>query len=425
MLDRVTAFSEAGLPPSEKQSTPQLVPESQASRAARTRAAAGLRAEAFQLARRWAEQSRTVALREPREPGSADDHMMASIIESLADHLGASETTDDLVALGLALGADAFECDRSLHHTLKGLDLLAAMALHAVEAALADETSASAADGVRLSRRLQETVSLLTRAATRGYTQTMSEAMRERFRHLRHDLRNPLGTIKSVLAMMDDETMPAEARAHPRFRAMAKRNARSLGDLISDRLSDTAATAPPLTQQRASLRTIACTVRRDLRAQARERGATVAVGSDPARVMADAVALELLLHEVLLAALHEAREGDEIDIRFEEARAGHVDVSLLSVPPRCIIADTSVLDRLGSLARRMGAQLQVADLTVTLVIPATRVDGVARGPEQVASLADAGGPADATPTADPSGDREPGYDIRHPREREHGESRPL
>ena len=44
--------------------------------------------------------------------------------------------------------------------------------------------------------------------------------------------------------MMDDETMPAEARAHPRFRAMAKRNARALGDLIADRLSDTAAVLP-------------------------------------------------------------------------------------------------------------------------------------------------------------------------------------
>src|SRR5258705_3029085 len=147
------------------------------------------------------------------------------------------------------------------------------MMLYAIETSLTERSDANAAAGIRLSRRLQRATSLLSLAATKGYTQAMGDVMRDRFRHLRHDLRNPLGTIKSVLAMMDDETMPAEARAHPRFRAMAKRNARSLGELIADRLRDEEALVPALVQQMASLRTIACGVRRDLRAEAEARTA--------------------------------------------------------------------------------------------------------------------------------------------------------
>ena len=91
--------------------------------------------------------------------------------------------------------------------------------------------------------------------------------------------------------MMDDETMPPEARTHPRFRAMAKRNARSLGELIGDRLSDAQAALPSFGQQRVSLRTIACGVRRELRAETEARSATVVVGNMRTPVVLDAAGL--------------------------------------------------------------------------------------------------------------------------------------
>ena len=422
LLDRVIPHSEAGQTPPTMHSTRRLAPESPALAAARDRAATALRADARQLAARWEEQSRTVALWEPAEAGSSDRSVAVALVGSLADHLAADgPSIDDLVTLGLTLGTEAFVSDRSLHHVLKGLDLLAAMALYAVEASLASDAEASAADGVRMSRRLQEAFSLLTLAATRGYMQAMSVAMRDRFRHLRHDLRNPLGTIKSVLAMMDDETMPADARAHPRFRAMAKRNARSLSELIADRLSDAAAIAPPLMQQRASLRTIACSVRRALRAPTQARGATITVGSAPARVLVDAVALELLLHELLQAALQEANEGDEIAIEFTERRADRADVTLLCIPPRPLVADAQGMERLTALARQMGAELRVADAAITLAIPAQRAEAVPHEAERSALVAGATGAADAAPVEDTSSDDgEPGHDVRRAREREHG-----
>ena len=321
-LGFVTAQSDASPPTSTADTAERFAAESPAFAALCAEAAATLRARAPDIAIRWAEQSRTVALRDQGEKGRPDEgDATTALVLALADTLvSEGATSETLVALGLAFGSSAFGRGGTLHHALKGLDLLSAMALYAVEAEIRTDTEASAADGIRLGRRLQHASSLLTLAATKGYTQAMSDLMRERFRHLRHDLRNPLGTIKSVLAMMDDETMPAEARAHPRFRAMAKRNARSLGDLIADRLSDVEAVVPVRVQQSASLRTIACSVRRDLRAKATTRGATVAVEGGRARVTLDAAGVELVLHELLLAALNEAAVGDELRVEFGELR---------------------------------------------------------------------------------------------------------
>jgi len=55
---------------------------------------------------------------------------------------------------------------------------------------------------------------------------------------LRHDLRNPIGTIRSALSLMADEAVPEEARRSPRFRAMIERNTVSLDQMIVARLSD-------------------------------------------------------------------------------------------------------------------------------------------------------------------------------------------
>jgi hypothetical protein len=55
---------------------------------------------------------------------------------------------------------------------------------------------------------------------------------------LRHDLRNPIGTIRSALSLMADETVPEEARRSPRFSAMIERNTTSLDQMIVARLSD-------------------------------------------------------------------------------------------------------------------------------------------------------------------------------------------
>ena len=394
----------------------RLVPETMAFTGFRVRVATALGFRANDIAARWNTQSRMVALRD--EATATGESVASALVTSLASALASDgATSDDLVALGLAFGVDAFERGGSLHHALKGLDLLSAMTLYAVELVVVDEAEASVVDGVHVSRRLQQAVSLLSLAATKGYTQAMGDAMRSRFRHLRHDLRNPLGTIKSVLAMMDDETMPAEARSHPRFRAMAKRNARSLGDLIADRLSDVEAVVPALLQQSASLRTVACGVRRDLRAEAESRSATVVIDGARARVMVDAVGLELMLHELLLAALHEATAGDELSIGFGEGDGERAAVTLRCTPDRSPVANPSTLERLGALASQMGAALETDAHIMTLLIPVRRVELTVSIPamEFAAGTATLG----TASSNSNSGSREPGHDVRGMREHEH------
>jgi signal transduction histidine kinase len=371
-----------------------------------------LRDQAPQIAERWEAQSRTVALRGSR----ADDHAASAspavgLVTSLAAALAAEGApSEDLVALGFAFGTDAFEGRGSLHHALKGIDLLLAMVLYAVEASLGEEAG-PVADGIRMSRRLQQASSLLTLATAKGYTEAMSEGMRDRFRHLRHDLRNPLGTIKSVLAIMDDETMPADERAHPRFRAMAKRNARTLGELISERLSDTEALAPTLAHQSASLRAIACGVRRDLRAHAEARGATVVVGSTRAHVLVDAIGLELLLHELLLAALQETSAGEELHLEFGEVHEPRATISLRRTSAHHGVSDAATLERLTALAKQLRGELDVDGGAIRL-----------RFPVRAAETAEPATVADRRAATSPgSGSGKASHDIRSANEREHGQ----
>lgn len=385
--------------------------------ALRTRVGAMLRAQAPQIAERWETQSRTVALRQPRTDGHRTPaNPAAALIRSFAAALAADGApSEDLVALGVAFGVEAFEAGESLHHALKGLDLLLAMVLYAVEVGAGEEPDGGVADGIRLSRRLQQTSSLLTLAAAKGYTEAMSDTMRDRFRHLRHDLRNPLGTIKSVLAMMDDETMPAEERTHPRFRAMAKRNAGTLGDLIAERLSDAEALVPELMQQSVSLRAIACGVRRDLRAHAEARAVTVVVGATRAHVLVDAVGLELLLHELVLAALQEATAGQELHVEFGEIRDGHATMALRGASARQPVSDAGALHRLTTLARQLHGALDVSADAIGLRFPVRLADA-----EQASALVDRRGE-----TSPASGQGKTSHDVRGAGEREHGQSSAL
>jgi hypothetical protein len=241
----VTADSEAARPPFSIHPDQPRPPEASGFAALCTRAAAALRTQADRIAARWEEQSGRGDRHDQSEQRRANEvSRPAALVESLAASLASDGAAPDaLVVLGLAVGSEAFELGGSLPHALRGVDLLTAMTLRVVETSIASEADASAVDGVRVSRQLQQASALLTLAVTTGYTQAMTGGMRAHFRQLRHDLRNPLGTIKSVLAMMEDETMPREEREHPRFRAMARRNVRSLGELIAERLSDAAAAA--------------------------------------------------------------------------------------------------------------------------------------------------------------------------------------
>jgi signal transduction histidine kinase len=380
---------------------------------------ATVRDGAAELALRWEAQIKSVALMDDARPQHETDIDMASRLTAAA--LFGSSTPDDhdaeeVIPVGLEFGSDAFARGSSLHHTMKALDLLTAMTLYAVETAIDDgeaRESMSAAQGVRLARRLQQRAALLSLAVTRGYMQAYSETLRERFRHLRHDLRNPLGTIKSVLALMDDESVPPDARSDPRFQAMAKRNARSLEELIADRLSDAAALLPMVANQDVSLRSVACAVRRELRSEMERRGVTMLVGTSAPYGQVDTPGLELLLRGVLQAILQECVEGDQLHLAFGGPVEGRGTVSISCETGREPIRDKSMLERLTSLSQRIGASISTGE-QISISVPMQAPIGEERPvivAEQERSVARA--PAGL-------GDRETRDDLASPSQRHHG-----
>jgi signal transduction histidine kinase len=160
---------------------------------------------------------------------------------------------DAATRAGHTIGAEAHECSASLQGMLKELDLLIATLLEtAAEAAAAYAGDAAGHEGLELAHRLTDAASLVRLAATRGYTEAVEDELRDRYRAIRHDLRNPLGTIKSAVALLTDESVPVETRLSPRVRAMVVRNASSLDQMIGAALSDAAARLPAFASPRES-----------------------------------------------------------------------------------------------------------------------------------------------------------------------------
>lgn len=330
-----------------------------------------LQQQAEDLAERWITQARSVLLLDDADPQSAarviDAHgLVEALIAALADGDSVSE---DTVGHGMRFGVTAFARGVSVHHVLKAIDLLMAMTLFAVESALGQidgVLATNAADGIGLSRRLQQRGMLLSLAASRGYLQAYADALRDQFRHLRHDLRNPLGTIKSVLALIDDDSVPLEARVNPAFRGMATRNARLLEELIGDRLGDAGALLPLIAGQNVSVHAIVRAVRRELRTEAERRRVTISVAADGPHGWLDAAGLELLLREVLYATLQESEPSEQLHIDFRQA-AGRVALVISRKSEHSALRAPHILERLSTLAGQIGATITVGERTMVSI----------------------------------------------------------
>jgi signal transduction histidine kinase len=374
-----------------------------------------LRPRAADLATRWTAQATGLLLLDLKDGQTPEPTIDAEgLVDALVGDGGAENIPESAIGHGLQFGANAFARDVSLHHVMKALDLLVAMSLYALESALErpDAPAISAANGVRLARRLQRRGALLSLAAVRGYMQAYSDTLRDRFRHLRHDLRNPLGTIKSVLALMDDDSIPLEARANPNFRAMATRNAKSLEDLIAERLGDAAALLPVVTGHDVAIRTIACAVRRDLRDEAERRGVNILVEQGGPQGQLDAAGLELLLRGILQAALQECSTGGQLTVGFEQAvgRASIIVSHAAGHPPIC---DTAAVERLTTLARQIGFSLTTTDRVLVSIQFHPGDAGLMRASERERSVPrESGGLSDG----------EARHDVRGAREGNHGQA---
>jgi K+-sensing histidine kinase KdpD len=232
------------------------------------------------------------------------------------------------------MGSVAHHAGVTLHYMLKEVDLLLAMVLYTTEQALEGVEDSSPVEGMRIARRLHEAGSLLRLTAAKGFTHSYLNALRDRYQTLRHDLRNPLGTIKSAISMMDDLTVPLELRTDPRFRVMVTRNATSLDGLISVGLGDDAAHELAFSRQRISLRDIALAVRRDLRERSITTACSIEVAEQLPMISADPMGFELMLKAVLVGLLAHLPAGSMIRIEEAEVKDRSVVIRVIHERPK-------------------------------------------------------------------------------------------
>jgi signal transduction histidine kinase len=176
--------------------------------------------------------------------------LLRGLATTLRAHDGDPEET---ATHGFALGVSAFAHRVELPQLLRAVQRLTASCLDVVDDVVVSEGERVAPrEAMRLCRDLQEAGERIGVAVARGFAEAGDRALRERFRRLRHDLRNPVGTIRSALSLLADETVPEEARRGPRLPAMIERNVTILDQMIVERLSDSAASFLPAAAVRAA-----------------------------------------------------------------------------------------------------------------------------------------------------------------------------
>lgn len=375
--------------------------------------ARALDADAATLGAHWQTRARRVA---PRlEESTPAGERATAAVRALSSSLGGSPAASEgLLLAGWDYGVWAHSAGLPLHVLLKELDLLLAMLLFAAEQAVerAGADGAPAIDALRVARRLHGRMSLLSLAATKGYTQRYLRARRTRFRSLRHDLRNPLGTIQSAVAIMQDSAIPEPQRRDPRYADMVTRNARVLETMVRRQLADESAVDAELGEHQVSLRDLVLAVRRAMREEATAVECTVTVDEALPWVRTDAVGLELALRAMLAAGIRLAARAASLRLSGtaggEHATEDGLRVTLRANPPLAT-GDPSALVSASTMADRVGARLVIADAALVLEIPGVLVQS--RGTHPVGAAAvrpPSGSVAHAT------------HDGAGPGERQHG-----
>jgi signal transduction histidine kinase len=212
-----------------------------------------LMVQSSKAGRQWARHSKLAAVCASRlgvdqsgqvsDPTPDESHDAGHLVEVLiAAAVQDPAEYDPLTRIGVVIGAEAHQQNVSLHVMLEELDLLSSILLHSAEEVVSHlGLDGSAPNGLAIARRIVDASSRLRRTAVFAYTQATADELRERFRAIRHDLRNPLGTIKGAVALLTDESISADMSESRRVQAMVVRNARSLDQLIGKVLGDAAA----------------------------------------------------------------------------------------------------------------------------------------------------------------------------------------
>jgi hypothetical protein len=331
-----------------------------------------LSAQGEQLGARWVAQARAAAPRPSGTVVAADPERNAHLCRALASSLGGELwANDEVMRLGWELGGDAYRMGSSLHDLLKEIDALSMMLLCGAQESVANHPRATAADGIGVARRLAQGSSLLVLAASKSFMHAHADALQQRYRMLRHDLRNPIGTIKGVVSLMEDPTISPETRNDPRFRSMVARNASTLDTLIGDQLSDAASMAPMFVRHDVSLRDVALAVRRELADEARAAGCDVEVTGEMPVVRADAASFELALRSVVASALRTAAPGSTVYVALRQLRdrAATVEVGADVVRADADPASTNGVGFASELSALTGGKVWHKDNRMCLEVP--------------------------------------------------------
>lgn len=378
-------------------------------------------AQAADLAQAWSVRG-AAALELPRmddgsDPVDPGPRVPEDLVRTLAAALQGGQWQETVMRAGWTAGTRAFWRGISLYQLLKELDGGVALLLNAIDTATREyQGPATVSDGFVISRRLSDAASLLRLSAAGGYTRAMSDDLRQRYRSIRHDLRNPLGTITSAVALMDDESVPEKTRQDPRMRAMLARNVRSMEAKIAAALGDAAAQLPTVAVQMTSLRDLACAVRGDLSAAA--DGVTVIVADDLPTFPLDSAGLELLLKAVVIALARCAEGNVGVTIALEQLGTRSATLAVYAAPDTPM-RDTPDLSFAEELTARLGGRLATgAGLRVLLEIP---ID--ARAGDRVTDQPVSRG-GTVPPRREASG-RDPRDDVARERQRPDREPRAL
>ena len=234
-----------------------------------------------------------------------DDAAGPALVHGLASALiGDARGMVELARAGWEYGSTRYRRGTELLQVLRELQLLEAVILYAAEGC-AEAIGGAASDGLRVARGMQRGTGLLSRAASQGFMHAWLSAQRERASTLRHDIRNPLGTIRNAIAFLQDESIPPHMRDLERFRRMIVRNAAQADALVNQHLGDSAVMGDALVAHPVSMQDVALAVRRGLREEAREAGVEIIVADTFPVVTIDATTVELVLLAVVAGALED------------------------------------------------------------------------------------------------------------------------
>lgn len=334
--------------------------------------ATALDTEAEELARRWAASAPSVAPRASDALVATDGERGTRLVHAIACAVRNDPGCYDAVMRrGWEAGVAAHADGSSLHYLLKELGLLESIVLYACERALEEHVPlASAAEGMALARRLHRYFQVILLAATKGFTIGYVDALRKRYQLMRHDLRNPLGTIRNAMSLMGDETVPAETRDNPRIRQMVDRNASSLEKLIRSSLSDDSTQAPAFAHQDVSLEGVARSVRRELRDETAEAGCELVVSEEMPSARVDSTGLELALKAAVAGVAQSAERGSTIAVELESLDAERAALRVRYRPRPGVLADVERSIAFASeVLGRAGGRVRVEADMVRLEVP--------------------------------------------------------